>query len=121
MTAPKLPFTPSAIVLATLTGTKAQNVEWLTEDIDYTNENSWPPDRRARVKISLAVSTAVDIEITRDSGTTWTKLTSSTLTAELETEFYIQLAKTDQFNLRTPTVGGCTIRYCYIDLLPDER
>lgn len=121
MTAPKLGFTPNAIVLDTPTGAKAQNAEWLAADIDYTNEASWPSDRRGRAKISLAVSAAVDIEITRDSGATWEKLTSAALTAELNTEFYIQLAKTDKFNMRTPTVGGATIRHCFIDLLPDER
>lgn len=121
MTAPKLAFTPSAIVLASPSGAKAADTEWLSEDIDYSGENSFPPSRRGRVKIHLAVSAAVDIEITRDSGTSWEKLTSAALTAELNTEFYIQLAKTDKFNLRTPTTGGCTIRHCFIDLLPDER
>lgn len=121
MTAPKLLFTPSLPALAAPTGAKAQNAEWLAADIDYANENSWPSDKRAKFKISLAVSAAVVIEVTRDSGATWTKLNAgNALTADCDYMFDVQIAKTDKFNMRTPTAGGCTIRYCYIDAVLGE-
>ena len=108
MTAPKLPLIPRLFHIVSFSGAKAQDEEWLSEDVDYTNENSFPTERNVVLRLSFASTLAAVIEITKDSGTTWTKINNGD-TVLGEVIFDIVISKTTQFNIRTPTVGGTTV------------
>ena len=57
-------------IVATATGAKAQNVEYLTSDINITEES--------KLTVVIVSQAADDLQITFDSGSTWSDLTSAT-------------------------------------------
>lgn len=94
-------------------GVKAANAEFFGTDLLPSTGRG--DDPRA-FRITIAVSVAAIIEWTPDSGTTWLSLNQNiTLVAESTYAFDVMLRSADQFNMRTPTVGGATVRACRVD------
>lgn len=99
------------------TGAKAQNAEWFASDLVPAVLS----DYASKYRIMVAVSLAVTLEVTLDSGTTWVLLNSAVaIGAEQLFIFDVPALTADNFNLRTPTVGGTTIRYCRVDEVLSE-
>ncbi len=88
-------------------GAKAQNEEWLASDFEPgTRANK---ALRLILEISLSVQNAI-IEVTFDSGVTFSALNSGTaLTIGNTFLFDVFVKNGDQFNIRTPTGGGTTV------------
>ena len=59
-------------VIGEATGTKAQNVEWFATDL--SPETLSGDQEASKFRITIAISSAVDIQCTLDSGSTWLKL-----------------------------------------------
>jgi len=99
------------------TGAKAQNTEWFATDLTSTSTSS----EAAKYRIAVSVSAAVVVEVTLDSGTTWMSLNANVaLTADALYVFEVPIRNVDNFNMRTPTVGGATIRICRISSVTGE-
>ena len=100
-------------VIGSASGSKAQNAEWFAADLSPETLSS--DQEASKFRISVAVSAAVDVQITLDSGTTWLKLNSgNTLVADSLYIFDVPTRFGDTFNMRTSTSGGCTVRVCRI-------
>ena len=100
-------------VVCSASGSKAQNAEWFSSDLSPETLSS--DQEASKFRISVAVSAAVDVQITLDSGTTWLKLNSgNTLVADSLYIFDVPTRFGDTFNMRTSTSGGCTVRVCRI-------
>lgn len=94
-------------------GVKAQNVEWFASDIIISNTG--------KIRFNVAVSTAVIVEITKDSGTTWVDINGVVaLVADDETSKNIPVRAGDLFNARTTDGAGTTVRYCRLDFITNE-
>lgn len=102
---------PIAVIAAATA--KAQNVEYFAADLTPVVDT----EHASKFKISLA-GTAVDVEFTLDSGTTWLKF--GTLTAQLKTEFEVSVRKGDTFNMRTINASGITLDYLRVDEILSE-
>ena len=61
-------------VIGSASGTKAQNAEWFAADLNP--EAISGSEEASKFRITVAVSSAVDVQFTLDSGTTWLKLNS---------------------------------------------
>ena len=95
------------------TGTQAQNVEWLANDII--------PTKDAKIRITLSLDTTVKVEVTLDSGGKFVTLNEDTaLVADALYMFDIGVRVGDQFNVRIPTAGGATIVICRLDEVSGE-
>lgn len=95
------------------TGTKAQNAEWLANDLI--------PTKDAKIRITLSLDAAVVIEVTVDSGTNWLGLNNNgALTVDGLFVFDVPVRIKDKFNIRIPTAGGATINLCRIDEISGE-
>jgi hypothetical protein len=94
-------------------GTKAQNAEWFSSDL--SPETLSGDQEASKFRLSIAVSSAVPIECTLNSGTTWVKLNSgNNLVADALYIFDIPTRFGDLFNLRTTDGSGTTIRICRV-------
>lgn len=91
----------SIVLLDTATGAKAQDVEYLASDIE--------PENVTTIKVQVS-GTAVDVQITFDSGSTWVDL-FGTLTANTYTEQKIAVIPGDQINFRTNNGAGITLDF----------
>ena len=99
-------------------GAKAQNAEWFASDISSA---SFQTDRASKFRITLAVSSAVVVQITLDSGTTWVSLNSNkALVADSAYAFDMPALQADTFNMRTNDAAGTTVRFCRVDSLQEE-
>lgn len=85
----------------------AQNVDFLTEDFQPTREGT-------RIRITLAVDSAVAVRLSPSSGST-TKIQSSALGAEVLETFEFDLDPSLSYNLSTPDAAGTTINYLVIN------
>lgn len=93
-------------------GVKTQNTAWFASDIAI--------DDTSKIRLNLALSLAVVVEITKD-GTNWVTINSgNALGVDDESVFSIPVRNGDSFNIRTPTAGGVTVRYCRLDQIKDE-
>lgn len=100
-------------VVGDATGTKAQNVEWFASDL--SPETLSGDQEASKYRITVAISSAVDIQCTVDSGTTWLKLNSgNNLVADALYVFDCPVRFGDTFNMRTTNASGTTIRLCRI-------
>ena len=94
-------------------GTKAQNAEWFSSDL--SPETLSGDQEASKFRLSVAVSSAVDVQCTLDSGSTWLKLNSgNSLVADALYVFDVPTRFGDTFNLRTTDGSGTTIRVCRI-------
>ena len=94
-------------------GTKAQNAEWFAADLSPETLSS--DQEASKFRLSVAVSSAVDVQCTLDSGSTWLKLNSgNSLVADALYVFDVPTRFGDTFNLRTTDGSGTTIRVCRI-------
>ena len=100
-------------VIDSASGSKAQNAEWFAADLSPETLSS--DQEASKFRVSVALSSAVDVQFTLDSGTTWLKLNSgNTLVADSLYIFDVPTRFGDTFNMRTSTSGGCTVRVCRI-------
>ena len=100
-------------VVGDSSGTKAQNAEWLAPDLSPETLSS--DQEASKFRLSVAVSSAVDVQCTLDSGTTWLKINSgNNLIADALYIFDIPVRFGDTFNLRTTNGSGTTIRVCRV-------
>lgn len=89
------------------TGAKTQNTEFFGTDITPGGNNN----RCSLIRVELALSAAVTLEYTKNSGTTWIlALNGDTIAAETGKIFDIVAYDTHTINFRIPTAGGATIR-----------
>jgi len=93
-------------------GAKAQNAEWFATDIS--------PGIRAEkimdLTLQIAVSaTAAVVEVTMDSGTTWSELNTGVAIpiGKLHT-FSIFVKNDDLINFRATNASGTTLDVCYV-------
>jgi len=94
-------------------GTKAQNAEWFSSDLSPETLSS--DQEAAKFRLTVAVSSAVDLQCTLDSGSTWLKINSgNNLVAEALYIFDIPVRFGDTFNLRTTNGSGTTIKICRV-------
>ena len=92
---------------ATYSGAKAQNAEWGASD--YTGLASTGIVELCILQVAVSVTAAV-VEITLDSGTTWSKLNSGTaLTVGSLYQFDIYISGSDTFNIRASNSSGTTV------------
>lgn len=92
---------------------KAQNAEFFATDVAPTLTST---TRAASLRLLIALSAAVKIEITLDSGTTWQSINANAaVVAESLYKFDIPIRNGDLFNIRVPDVGGATVRVCRVD------
>jgi len=99
-------------IIGDATGAKGQNVEWFATDLESEMTEQFAA---AKFRITLAVSAAVSVQITLDSGTTWLALNEgSALVADAIYMFDVGVRQTDNFNMRTTDSSGCTIRRCAV-------
>lgn len=94
------------------TGAKAQNAEWFASDI--------VPGIRAEkiIELTLQISvsaTAAVVEVTLDSGTTWSELNTGVAIplGKLHT-FGIFVKNDDLVNFRATNASGTTLDVCYV-------
>jgi len=100
-------------VIGSASGTKAQNAEWFAADLNP--EAISGSEEASKFRITVAVSSAVDVQCTVDSGTTWLKLNSgNNLVADALYIFDVPVRFDDTFNMRTTNGSGTTIRLCRI-------
>ena len=100
-------------VIGSASGSKAQNAEWFAADLSPETLSS--DQEASKFRVSVAASSAVDVQFTLDSGTTWLKLNSgNSVVAEALYIWDIPVRFGDTFNMRTSTSGGCTVRVCRI-------
>jgi hypothetical protein len=100
-------------VIGEATGTKAQNVEWFAADL--SPETLSGDQEASKFRITIAISSAVDIQCTLDSGSTWLKLNSgNNLVADALYIFDVPTRFGDTFNFRTTNASGTTVRVCRI-------
>lgn len=100
-------------VIGNATGIKAQNAEWFATDL--SPEAIVGSEEASKFRITVAVSSAVDIECTVDSGTTWLKLNSgNNVVADALYIWDVPVRYEDTFNMRTTNASGTTIRLCRI-------
>jgi len=94
-------------------GVKAQNIEWFATDIKINDTG--------KIRMNVVVNSAVDVEITKDSGGVWIDLNSgNNLGIDDETNFSIPVRAGDLFNVRTTNASGTTVRYCRLDFITNE-
>ena len=90
--------------LDSTSGSKSQNIEFFGTDIKMS-DSGW---------LVINVSgTAVLLQITKDSGTTWTNL--GTLIVNQDTMFSTSVRTGDLINFRTDNVLGIDVDYIRID------
>ena len=100
-------------VIGSASGSKAQNAEWFAADLSPETLSS--DQEASKFRLSVAVSSAVDVQCTLDSGTTWLKINSgNNLIADALYIFDIPVRFGDTFNLRTTNGSGTTIRVCRV-------
>jgi hypothetical protein len=94
------------------TGAKAQNVEWFTSDIDPGIRSEKMMELTLQISLSI---TPVVVEITMDSGTTWSALNTGVAIPIGKLHSFSVLVKNDDLvNFRTPNASGTTLDYCYV-------
>lgn len=95
------------------TGTKAQNAEWLAQDLI--------PTKTGKVRITVCLDTAVVVEVSIDGGTKFVGLNQNiALVADGLYIFDVGVRVGDKFNVRIPTAGGATIVICRLDVVSGE-
>ena len=100
-------------VIGLASGAKAQNIEWFSSDL--SPETLQSDQEASKFRVTIAISSAVDIQCTLDSGTTWLKLNSgNNLIADALFIFDVPTRYGDLFNMRTTDASGTTIRICRI-------
>ena len=100
-------------VVGDASGVKAQNVEWFAADL--SPETLSGDQEASKFRLTIAVSSAVDIECTLDGGSTWLKLNSgNNLVADALYIFDIPTRFGDTYNMRTTNGSGTTVRVCRI-------
>jgi len=92
------------------TGTKAQNVDWITD--------ATPIREDGELIINLSTETAVVIETTLDGTNYETMNEGNPLVAKSRYRWEIDVDNTMTFNIRTPDAAGTTIRKCIIKETP---
>jgi hypothetical protein len=100
-------------VVGSASGSKAQNAEWFAADLSPETLSS--DQEASKFRVSVAASSAVDVQFTLDSGTTWLKLNSgNSVVAEALYIWDIPVRFGDTFNMRTTDGSGTTVRICRI-------
>jgi len=94
------------------TGAKAQNAEWFATDISPGIKSEKALNLILQVSVTV---TAAVIEVTLDSGVTWSKLNSGVAISIGELHQFDVFAKEgDTVNFRASNASGTTLAYCYI-------
>lgn len=101
----------SVQAVASVTGAKAQNIEFLA--VDYA------PTDVGTIRINFALDGAIDVEITKNSGTSWQVLIAATID-ELDTKFTTGVRAGDLVNFRTTDAAGTTLRYFRVDFTTED-
>jgi hypothetical protein len=92
---------------ATYSGAKAQNAEWGSSD--YTGLADTAKAELCILQVSVSTTAAV-VEITLDSGSTWTALNGGvTLATGKLYQFDIYITGGDTFNIRASNSSGTTV------------
>lgn len=105
--------------LGVASGAKAQNAEWFAQNIIPII----PPidNKCSKIRLTFALTGAVVVEVTLDSGSSWYSLNEARATvASSLYSFDIPCRDGDLFNARTPTVGGTTVTICRADGAQEE-
>lgn len=87
------------------TGAKAADEEFLTADVKLARRSTAID---LLVEITISAGTTPNIEISYDSGATWTVLIA-TLALNTLTRIRTVMIEGDAITFRTPTVGGLTL------------
>lgn len=105
-------MTSALFVKGTETGAKAQNAEWFSTDISVGVQTN--KALSFFVQVSVSVTPAV-VEVTLDSGTTWSELNLGVAipTGKLHT-FEVFAKQGDLVNFRATNSSGTTLDICYI-------
>ena len=94
------------------TGAKAQNIEWFAADIDPGIRSEKMMELTLQFSLSV---TPVIIEVTMDSGTTWSALNSGVAIPVGKLHSLSMFVKNDDLvNFRTPNANGTTLDVCYV-------
>ena len=100
-------------VIGSASGSKAQNAEWFAADLSPETLSS--DQEASKFRVSVALSSAVDVQFTLDSGTTWLKLNSgNSVVAEALYIWDIPVRFGDTFNMRKTEGSGTKVRICRI-------
>ena len=96
----------SLYMKANETGAKAQNAEFLASDI--TVEVGAGKANDYIIEISISAGTSPNLEVSYDSGNTWSEIIFA-LSTDVLARTRISVVLGDLVNFRTPTVGGLTL------------
>lgn len=92
---------------ATYSGAKAQNAEWA--GTDYTGLAVTGKSELCILQVAVSVTAAV-VEVTFDSGTTWSEINSGVaLTIGQLYQFDLYITGADTFNIRATNASGTTV------------
>ena len=83
-------------------GSKNSAAEWFASDLTF--------DRHAKLVISLGVSGAMTLEVTKDSGSSWGNGVAFSTAAVGDVTLYVKAD--DLLNFRQSSGGAITVRYC---------
>lgn len=105
------------LIVGSATGAKAQNAEFFSSDL---LPQSTDTTHATKFKITIAVAEAAKtLEVSVDSGTTWSKLNNAVALVQLAVQtIEMAIRPGDLFQLRCPEVGGCTLNLCRVDEQP---
>ena len=89
--------------LARFAGVKAEDAEYFAADITV------PEQLRGERITVYCIQTAVELEYTLDSGSTWHDIKGAALAADTPETFVIYINGTDTLNFRCPNAAGSTV------------
>lgn len=93
-------------------GLKAQNAEWFAADIDPGIRSEKLMDLILQISVSV---TAAVVEVTMDSGTTWSEINQGVAIPIGKLHTFSIFAKNDDLvNFRATNASGTTLDICYI-------
>ena len=84
------------------TGSKNSTTEWFSSDLTF--------DRHSKLVISIGVSGAMTLEVTKDSGSTWQN--GATFGGAEAADLSLYVKPGDLLNFRQSSGGAITVRYC---------
>ena len=92
-----------------------QNEEWFATDVSQAAEAA---GQERQVRIYYTTADAVDVEYTRDSGSNWITLETSTADT-YRAPVYIPIRDGDLFNMRHSTAATDTAVVCRVDIVTE--
>lgn len=106
------------IAISSSSGVKSQNAEFFPS---YLHPNNVKVNGATIFFVSFSLNLSVELEVTRDSGNSWSKLRdqqgSTTFTADNDYTIPIFVRQGDDINFRIPTSGGAVLYHFRVDQL----